>query len=192
MSGATTIALSLGKAFLLCLDAMAEFTDQMFMAHPAFRAMYRGTHGRSATSMAIRRLQEKELIIAKSSVPGAFMLTRKGKRFVEQLMKRLHIRMGTDGAVVREKWDGKWRILVFDIPEKRKRERQLLRYELCGCGFRRMQKSVWISPHQIDSSFIDRVNAIGKLGGNIEFVVAESISNEQKYKKLFGLSRVTG
>ena len=77
---------------------------------------------------------------------------------------------------------------MFDIPEKRKRERRLLRYELSALGFKKMQKSVWLTPFAPDTSFVDRLNAIGKLGGNVEFLVAESISNVEKYKKLFGVS----
>ncbi len=84
-------------------------------------------------------------------------------------------------------WDGKWRLLVFDIPEKHRCERRLLRFELYTSGFRRLQKSVWLTPYRVDGAFVDRLNSIGKLGGNIEFMVIESLSNAAKYKKLFGL-----
>lgn len=186
-SPVATIALSLGKTFLACLNAAAELTDEMFMMHPAYRAFHRGMHGRNALPVALRRLQEKEFIVEKKSVPGMFMLTPKGRSFIERLMKRLHVTVDSEGALVQQEWDGKWRALVFDIPEKRKRERKLLRYELYMTGFRRLQKSVWISPYHVDETFADRINTIGRLGGNVEFLVVESISNKQKYIKMFGL-----
>ena len=44
-----------------------------------------------------------------------------------------------------EKWDGKWRLIFWDIPEKRKSIRDLLRNKLKQLGFVRWQKSVWAS-----------------------------------------------
>lgn len=181
------IALSLGKVFLVCLNEAAEFTDQMFSAHPACRALCR-PHKRDSVRVALRRLQDQGFIIKKSSLPGTFVLTSQGKHYVAKLIKRFSFLGNLKNIEIEASgWDGKWRLLVFDIPEKRRRERKLLRYELSVSGFRRMQKSVWISPYRINESFVDRLNSIGKLGGAIEFIVAESISNEKKYKKLFTL-----
>jgi len=45
------------------------------------------------------------------------------------------------------KWDGYWRIIVFDIPEKRKRERNILRSFIKRKGFIGIQNSVFISPY---------------------------------------------
>ncbi len=44
-------------------------------------------------------------------------------------------------------WDGKWRLVIFDIPEKRKRERHAFRRRLADLGFFQLQKSVWVYPH---------------------------------------------
>ena len=43
------------------------------------------------------------------------------------------------------KWDGVWRVVIFDIPEENKRVRYVLRETLKILGFRPLQKSVWIS-----------------------------------------------
>ena len=40
----------------------------------------------------------------------------------------------------RKKWDGKWRIVVFDIPEKKKAAREALRKKLKDLGFVELQK----------------------------------------------------
>ncbi len=50
------------------------------------------------------------------------------------------------GKLTQERWDGAWRIVVFDIPEKSKRIRNLLRRNLLTLGFVSWQKSVWVSP----------------------------------------------
>lgn len=44
------------------------------------------------------------------------------------------------------KWDGKWRLLFFDIPEKYRRARDALREKLKGLGLHELQKSVFVYP----------------------------------------------
>lgn len=48
-----------------------------------------------------------------------------------------------------QKWDGRWRILIFDIPEKTRLKRDYLRQKLYALGFGHLQKSVWVSPFDI-------------------------------------------
>lgn len=48
-----------------------------------------------------------------------------------------------------KRWDGKWRILIFDIPEKSRLKRDYLRRKLYDIGFGHLQKSVWVSPFDI-------------------------------------------
>ena len=43
-------------------------------------------------------------------------------------------------------WDGKWRMVLFDLPETERRMRDQLRLNLVGSGFGCMQRSVWITP----------------------------------------------
>jgi len=45
-------------------------------------------------------------------------------------------------------WDKKWRIVVFDIPEKKKKARDALRWELKKLGFKELQRSVWVYPYE--------------------------------------------
>ena len=43
-------------------------------------------------------------------------------------------------------WDGKWRLIIFDIPEKFKKARDAMRAKLLDMDFYQCQKSVWIHP----------------------------------------------
>lgn len=47
-----------------------------------------------------------------------------------------------------KRWDGKWRVVLFDIPEKRKQARHALRTKLQDLGFYQLQKSVWVYPFE--------------------------------------------
>jgi len=45
------------------------------------------------------------------------------------------------------RWDHRWRMVIFDIPEKRRHLRLRLRRFLNSLGFARVQKSAWLSPY---------------------------------------------
>lgn len=47
----------------------------------------------------------------------------------------------------KKSWDGKWRVVIFDIEEKNRKYRDVLRIKLRELGFGMVQESVWISPH---------------------------------------------
>jgi len=60
----------------------------------------------------------------------------------------------------KQDWDGKWRLVIFDIPEKRRVVRNVLRRQLINWGFQRLQHSVWASQKnytQVMRSFIKKV-----------------------------------
>ncbi len=53
-------------------------------------------------------------------------------------------------------------IIIFDIPEKKKRYREWLRMELVGFGFNLVQKSVWLGP-ALPKEFVEYLSEIGLL-----------------------------
>ena len=48
-----------------------------------------------------------------------------------------------------EEWDGKWRMLIYSIPEERRNVRDELRKELVWSGFGTISNSCWISPNDL-------------------------------------------
>jgi len=61
----------------------------------------------------------------------------------------------------RVKWDGFWRMLIFDIPEKEKKLRDILRGRLKEFGFGKWQKSVYISPFDIGKEVAEFIKSHG-------------------------------
>ncbi|MBT9171409.1 MAG: CRISPR-associated endoribonuclease Cas2 [Actinobacteria bacterium] len=45
--------------------------------------------------------------------------------------------------------DGKWQMIIFDIPEKKRRLRDLLRENLNFLGYKMLQKSIWVCPYDV-------------------------------------------
>jgi len=53
---------------------------------------------------------------------------------------------------LKEKWDKKWRILSYEIPEKKRDLRDKLRREVSGWGLGPWHRSFWLTPHPIIDS----------------------------------------
>jgi len=84
------------------------------------------------------------------------------------------------------KWDGKWRLIVFDIPEKLKSGRNALRERIKKLGFYELQKSVWVYPYECKNE-IDFIVEFFNLRKYVRFAVVDFIDNEIHLKEIFKL-----
>lgn len=57
--------------------------------------------------------------------------------------------LGKEFLGLEEEWDGIYRIVVWDIPENKRRLRDLLRRKLKEWKFEHVQKSVWVSKRNV-------------------------------------------
>src|SRR3989344_3511846 len=73
------------------------------------------------------------------------------------------------------KWDGFWRLSLFDVPESKRRQRDMLRRYLISLGFGRLQHSTYISPYDHGKSLLDFIQVRGLSG---QVLMLES---KQKY-----------
>ncbi|MHB1086696.1 MAG: hypothetical protein ACYCZ0_03020 [Minisyncoccota bacterium] len=85
------------------------------------------------------------------------------------------------------RWDNKWRVLIFDIPEYRKSTREKLRRTVENIGFVRLQDSVWIYPHDCED-LITLLKADFKIGKDILYMIVESLEADGAIRKRFGIS----
>jgi hypothetical protein len=82
-------------------------------------------------------------------------------------------------------WDGKWRIVIFDIVELKKRHREAFRGKLKELGFRLLQKSVWLHPFDCEAEIDLMGDFFGLNKNDLQLIVAEKIENEAKIKEWF-------
>lgn len=87
-----------------------------------------------------------------------------------------------------KKWDEKWRMLIFDIPEKRKPLRNKIRYTLLDIGFLRLQDSVWIYPYACED-LVSLLKADFKIGKDLLYIIADSVENDKTLRETFGLPK---
>lgn len=92
------------------------------------------------------RLQEKQLVQAlkRGRVEAGYVITERGRTFFEQetgreKLEKLHFPSY-------KPWDGWWRVIAFDIPERRRPARDALRAKLRELGCYSLQKSVLVTP----------------------------------------------
>lgn len=105
-------------------------------------------------------------------------LTNKGKRRIrEYSIDTLEIKNS-------EKWDKKWRIVIFDIPNKYKQAREALREKIKQLGFKQLQKSVWIYPYECEDEVLF-IAEIFEVERYVEIITAEKLLHGfKKFQKL--------
>lgn len=106
---------------------------------------------KSTLAKALKRLRENDLIDFIDDKTLMFRLTDAGRD------KALWIKMREEDA----KWDGRWRLVFWDIPETRKTIRDLLRYKLKQLGFVKWQKSVWASKKNCTKELRNFIKSVG-------------------------------
>ncbi|MDO8570351.1 MAG: hypothetical protein Q7R97_02100 [Candidatus Daviesbacteria bacterium] len=84
------------------------------------------------------------------------------------------------------KWDGKWRIIIYDIRKERKILGDIFRRFLQKMQFLKLQKSVYLTPYPCDEQ-IEFLRQYYGLGEEVLYVIAQKVENEGVYKKYFGL-----
>lgn len=110
-------------------------------------------------SQALYYLKKREIInIEEADGKTVIHLTEKGKK------RKLQYDFNNMKISKQDKWDKKWRFVMFDIPEEKKFARESFRNKLRDLGFYQFQKSVWIYPYPCDDEvdFIAENFSIGQ------------------------------
>jgi len=172
-----------GKTFLLSFfDLLALFgtfdhRKRYARAYDSY-LQYRGRDYHRFFQL-IYRLKTAELVeVYQDGKERFIILTKKGRqRIVKYLFQ--------DGKVpIPYKWDGKWRMVIFDIPENLKATRNIVRDLLKRIGFYQLQKSVYVYPHEC-IGIVRYLEDAYDLDPYIQFVVAERIETEIDLIALF-------
>ncbi|MEX2028874.1 MAG: hypothetical protein WD963_00115 [Candidatus Paceibacterota bacterium] len=131
-----------------------------------------------AITRSLKNLKEAGLIEQISSPQNEYArLTKEGK-------KKMHsMELDNDTALVNTSWDGYWRIILLDLPESRKSERESLRYLLKKAGFVCLKNSAWISPYPFEHLFTNIKKDLG-LTTEMMIIMTQFVDEETK-KVLF-------
>ena len=85
-----------------------------------------------------------------------------------------------------KKWDGYWRVVIFDVPEKNKKARRALNFKLNNMEFFPLQKSVFVCPFECKDE-IDFVAEFFGIKKYVRFVLAKNIENDEFIRSYYNL-----
>jgi len=129
----------------------------------------------------LKRLQERKLINYKELTNGDIhiILTRKRGKKYEMIFNYDNLKLDKS-----KKWDGKWRLVIFDIPHAKKRAREAFRIKLQQLGFYSLQKSVFIIPYECEKE-IEFVCEALDIRRYVLMLYVSSFEGEEKFRYHF-------
>ena len=128
---------------------------------------------------AIGRLIVKGFV--KRNAKGQLEISNAGRRYLAIEEAR-----SLAPAQKKRRWDKQYRLVMFDIPQSRRRTRDRLREMMTAFGFMRLQDSVWVSPYDCED-LIALVKAELRVGKDILYALVREIENDGFIKKHFDL-----
>jgi hypothetical protein len=128
----------------------------------------------------IRRMERKGLVKLEKTIEGTkVFINEKGKQ--QTLIYKL-----TDLKPHKGIWDGRWRIILFDISEKDRIKRNELRKYLKLLGLKQMQESVWVTPWEVRDE-IKYLREILEIPHAVKWGILDEIENAEDLKRWFGV-----
>ncbi len=107
------------------------------------------TKPKYAINRLIKKMLEDEMLQEHHTGLSSFLsITKLGR----QKLRNIHL--SSHNHLVSTEWDGYWRIIIVDIPETRKSERDAVRYILKKAQFVQIKNSMWISPFPMEHMMI--------------------------------------
>lgn len=131
-------------------------------------------------SEAFKRLLRKKCINIETKENQIYIsLTEKGRKMAGWLQ--------IDALKIKKpkKWDGKWRIVIFDISSLKKLYREAFRGKLKQLGFCQLQKSVWVHPFNCCDEIELLRDFFGLSQKEMRLIVAENIGPDEWLRKIF-------
>lgn len=182
--------LSFRKATIISEQILLYFIDFIRAANPqVIKALkyeipirqYDRFRQKNKTKFGREIYRLKQAGIIKEYLKGKerfIQLTKKGKKRLQKyVVSALEVEKPS-------KWDGKWRIVIFDIPDKKRDARDLLRRKLEDFGFFKLQESVYVFPFECAAQ-IDYLKKTYYIAPYVQYILADRIETEVDLVKKF-------
>jgi phenylacetic acid degradation operon negative regulatory protein len=164
-------------SILAVLDAWGGLIPRPFETKGAMARRLRGM-SRRQFDHGIVHLRQRGMVTIISKKDKKFIkITRAGQ--LELLLKKAK-------KALKQQWDGKWRVIIFDIPENSKDKRHLFRALLKANGFYKLQDSVYINPYSLNLEAIRYLKETGLID-YIRILRVDKLDSDSFLKRHFGL-----
>ena len=174
----------IAEIVLKSLFAVGALT--VFIALPGVACIFtmfkpKNSYERQRVKQTVNRLEKSGYVkVRKQNGVETIKITQKGKRKVLQYdYNKLKLK-------IPDKWDDIWRMVIFDIPEDKKRVRNAINYKLKDLGFEPLQKSVFVFPYECRNE-IDFVGEFFYVRKCIKYLEIRDVDDDRKLRKKFCL-----
>ncbi len=132
---------------------------------------------------AFKRLVRQQFVSStiNSDNSTTVRITKKG------LTRALTYELDTMRILKPKKWDKRWRVVIFDVPEKFKDLRNAFRVRLRQLGLIQLQESVYVSPYPCFDE-VEFLRELYGVGFTTKYLLVEKIEDDQSIRSHFSLS----
>ncbi|MDO8728799.1 MAG: hypothetical protein Q7K26_02785 [bacterium] len=138
----------------------------------------------------ITNIRQREYIASSASkLVKRGLLSYNGKKYclTSDGEKLLHRWQFADFRLKKPKrWDKKWRVMIFDIPEKKKNIRNYITMLFRQTGFLRLQDSVWVYPYDCED-IITLLKTDFGVGKHLLYLIVDELENDKHLREDFAL-----
>jgi phenylacetic acid degradation operon negative regulatory protein len=146
----------------IILEKLAELgelsLEAMFPRNRAESAIWRKVLGlsqgyefsRQTFSTTLARLKKQGLVKGASAK----------RKFLWSITNKGHAKLMSSRVLIPEEIDGIPRLVVYDVPESNRRKRDWLRKDLVACGYKQLQKSVWLGYRPLPAGFAELIDEL--------------------------------
>lgn len=121
--------------------------------------------------VTLKRLQKLGIVEKRGDT---FFLSKFGKNLMAVIKRK--------NKIIGGKWDGKYRVVIFDIPEKIRKTRDWLRSELYLLEYRKLQKSVFISKKPLTRDIIEAIKNL-KINNYVNYLLVDKVFDDRLVRK---------
>jgi CRISPR-associated endonuclease Cas2 len=164
--------------FLIYLAAFEDLIVPATNIYELRKRLFFGSSG-SFESSVYKMYKRGWIKVVDKNAEKFIKITSKGQ--IEALIARAYLPNT-------QKWDGFWRMVIFDIPEQSRDKRDLLRELLKTNGFLKLQDSVYINPYPLNRDAIKYLGLSG-LRNYIRIISIKEIDDDSDLRKHFKLKK---
>lgn len=134
------------------------------------------------TKSVIERFRQQRYVTIAEREDGNIVvkITKNG------MTKALSYQLDSLKVKVPKRWDGKWRVVIFDVPERYRRVRDVFRMRLRQLGLLPLQESVFVSPYPCFEE-IEFLRELYGIAFTVRYLLVEKIEDDASLRSHFDL-----
>ncbi|HET7580741.1 MAG TPA: phenylacetic acid degradation operon negative regulatory protein PaaX [Bacillales bacterium] len=137
--------------FTLYGDYISHYGSEIWIGS-LIRLLGEFGHNEQSVRAAISRMSKQGWVRSRrEGNKSHYCLTERGVKRINEAAERIF-------KLQPQEWDGKWRMLMYTIPEEKRNLRDELRKEIVWSGFGMLSNGFWISPNRLEKQVNDLID----------------------------------